>query len=176
MNFARRVIDLMLFRSGPQELPGDQVSLVASAAAYCILLFIQVVLIGPAAGAAVQALLATILLGLYVATLLRLRGLPHRFPQTATALFSSGAVLTVIMLVPTIKLRPYLEALSATSDPSSAHLPPMSFALIYLVIGIWGLAIYSNIYRHALNVPVALGVAATIGFEVFLLVVFSIIG
>lgn len=165
----------MLFRGGPQDLPGDQTSLVGSAAAYCISLFIQVALVGMAAGAAVQALLATLLLGLYAGGILRLRGLSHRFHQTATALYSSGTVLTLIMLAPTRALRPYLEALRTTSDPSQVPMPSPLFALAYLVVGIWGLAIYSHIYRHALDVPIALGVATTIGFELVLMLVLSLL-
>ncbi|MGB7756964.1 MAG: hypothetical protein WBL23_12960 [Salinisphaera sp.] len=176
MDFARRLVDLMLFRRGPQDLPGDQVSLVVSIAAYCIVLFVQVALVGPLAGALVQAGLATLMLGLYVATILRLRGLSNRFNQTATALFSSGAVLTVIMLAPTRALRPYLDALRSATDPSQVPMPSPLFALAYLVVGIWGLAIYTHIYRNALGVPIVLGVAVTLGFELLLMLVFSVLG
>lgn len=176
MDFVRRLVDLMLFRRGPQDMPGDQRSLVISIAAYCILLFIQVALVGPLAGALVQAILATLLLGLYVAVILRLRGLSNRFNQVAIALFSSGAVLTLIMLGPTRALRPYLDALRSASDPSQVPMPSPLFALVYLVVGVWGLAIYSHIYRHALDVPIALGVAVTIGFELLLMLVFSVLG
>ncbi|MES1954558.1 hypothetical protein SAHY_08246 [Salinisphaera hydrothermalis EPR70] len=176
MEFARRLVDLMLFRRGPQDMPGDQSSLVVSIAAYCIVLFIQVALVGSLAGALVQAGLATLMLGLYAATILRLRGLSNRFNQTATSLFSSGAVLTLIMLAPTRALRPYLDALRSATDPSQVPMPSPLFALVYLVVGIWGLAIYTHIYRNALGVPIVLGVAVTLGFEVLLMLVFSVLG
>lgn len=176
MDFARRLVDLMLFRRGPQDMPGDQASLVVSIAAYCICLVVQVALVGPLAAALVQAVLATLMLGIYAAGVLRLRRLANRFNQTATALFSSGAVLTLIMLAPTHALRPYLDALRHATDPSQVPMPSPLFALAYLVVGIWGLAIYSHIYRHALDVPIALGVAVTIGFEVLLMLVFSVLG
>jgi hypothetical protein len=176
MDFARRVIDLMLFRCGPQDLPGDQGTLVASGAVYCILLLVQVALLASLQIAVAQALLATVLLGLYVAALLRMRGLSNRFNQTATALFASGAVLTVIMLVPTIELRPFVEALSQSSEPSKVPPPSLFFALVYIVVGLWALAIYSHIYRHALNIPIALGVITTIGYEILLMVVFTLLG
>lgn len=176
MDFARRLVDLMLFRRGPQDMPGDQTSLGVSVAAYCIVLFAQVALVGPAAGAFVQAALATLMLGLYVAGVLRLRRLSNRFNQTATALFSSGTVLTVIMLAPTHALRPYLDALRTASDPSQVPMPSPLFAIAYLVVGLWGLAIYSHVYRHALEVPMVVGVAVTLGFELLLMVVFSVLG
>lgn len=176
MDFARRLVDLMLFRRGPQDMPGDQGTLVVSIAAYCILLFIQVAFVAPLAGAAAQAVLATLLLGLYVAVILRLRRLSNRFNQVATALFSSGAVLTLIMLAPTRALQPYLDALRSASDPSQVPMPSPLSAVAYLVVGVWGLALYSHIYRHALDVPIALGVGVTIGFELLLMLVFSVLG
>lgn len=176
LDFARRVVDLMLFRCGPQDMPGDQASLGVSIAVYCLLLFGQVALVAPLAGAAAQAGLATILLGLYVAVILRMRGLANRFNQTATALFSTGAVLTLVMLAPTRALQPYLDALRKASDPSQVPMPSPWFALGYLVVGVWGLAIYSHIYRHALDMSIAFGVAVTLGFEVLLILVFSVLG
>lgn len=176
MLFARRLVDLMLFRGGPQDMPGDQASLFASIAAYCILLFVQITLVGPPVSAAVQAILATALMAFYVAGILRLRGLSNRFNQAATALFSSGAALTLIMLAPTRSLRPYLDALRTASDPSSVPMPSPVLMLAYLVVGLWGLAIYSHIYRQALDMPLAIGVAATIGFELLLMLVFSLLG
>ena len=177
MNFLRQVVDLMLFRCGPQDLPGDQRTLIISAAAYCILLITQIaLLVGFMAGVIVQAVLVTLLLGLYVGILLRWRGLSNRFHQTATGLYATGAVLTALMLVPTAKMRPFVEALSHSTDPANVPMPSLSFALIYLVVGIWALAIYSHIYRHALGVSILLGVLTAIGYEAFLMLVFTVIG
>lgn len=176
MVFARQIVDLMLLRCGPQDLPGDRVTLGASAAAYCILLFLQVGLIAPLGRAAVQAVLATVLLGLYVSVVLRLRKLPNRFPQTATALFSAGATLTLIMLAPTHAMTPYLQAVSHSTHPQSVPMPPGLVVFAYIAVGFWGLAIYSHIYRHALNCSIWLGFGAAISFEVFLFAVFSVLG
>ncbi|MDA3919195.1 MAG: hypothetical protein PF501_00725 [Salinisphaera sp.] len=176
MVFARRLVDLMLFRCGPQDMPGDQTTLRLSAAAYCILLFVQVMVVAPPLAAAVQAILATSLLGIYVLAILRLRKLPHRFMQTATALYASGAVLTLVMIGPTHAMGPYLQQISQSTNPQSVPTPSSLVALIYLVAGVWGLAIYSHIYRHALSVSILLGVGATVVFEVLLLVIFSLLG
>ena len=176
MAFARRVIELMLMRRGPQDMPGDQTTLLGSAVAYCILLFLQIGLIAPGAHAIMQALLATILLGVYARTILRLRGLGNRFAQTATALFASGATLTLIMLAPTHAMAPYLEAIRQATDPQNVPMPPGFVMLVYVFMGFWGLAIYSHIYRHALDVSIWLGLGAAIAFEALLLVVFSIFG
>src|SRR5699024_10502432 len=97
METLRRTVDLMLFKSGPQDMPGNQNTLIGSAAVYCILLAFQVfILSGAVFGAILQALLVTILLGLYAGSLLRWRDLANRFNQTATALYASGAILTTL--------------------------------------------------------------------------------
>lgn len=177
MLFARRLVDLMLFRAGPQDLPGNRTTLVASAVAYCIVLFAQVLVVAPTGAAAVQAILATFLLGLYASSILRLRKLPNRFTQTATALYATGAVLTLIMIGPTHAMAPYLQQMAQTSNPpQSVPTPPGLVAVVYLIVGVWGLALYSHIYRHALDVSILLGVGATIAFEILVLVVFSLLG
>ncbi|MFC3102382.1 hypothetical protein ACFOSU_00585 [Salinisphaera aquimarina] len=166
----------MLLRRGPQDMPGDSTALVGSAAAYCILLFIQVGLIAPSGRAAFQAVVATVLLALYVQSVLRVRKLPARFAQTATALFASGAVLTLVMLAPTQVMAPYLQAISHASDPQSVPMPPAVVTFAYVAMGFWGLAIYSHIYRHALDAGLWLGFGAAMAFEILLLFVFSILG
>ena len=176
MFFARRVIELMLLRRGPQDMPGDANTLIGCAAAYCILLFLQVGLLMPASAAALQAGLATALLALYVRTVLRIRQLPNRFNQTATALFAAGATLTLIMLAPTHAMAPYLHALGEASDAQAVPMPPTFVTLAYVAMGFWGLAIYSHVYRHALDGGLWLGVGATITFEILLLLVFSVLG
>lgn len=176
MNFVRRLVDLMLFRAGPQDMPGDQSALVISAVAYCILLLIQINLVAPPAMAVTEAILATILLGLYAMGLLHWKGLSNRIPQTVTALFASGTVLRAIILTPTHSLQSYLRSLGSAADPSSVPMPPVVLLLIYFVIGIWGLAIYANIYRHALGVSIGMGVVITIGFEALLIFVFTLLG
>lgn len=176
MGFAGRVIELMLLRRGPQDMPGDSTTLVGSIAAYCILLFIQVALIMPAGHAALQAGLATALLALYVRTVLRIRKVPNRYNQTAVALFASGATLTLLMLAPTQVMAPYLQAIAEATDPQSVAMPPSFVTLAYVALGLWGLAIYSHVYRQALDGSLWLGVGAALAFEVLLLVVFSVIG
>ncbi|RJS92262.1 hypothetical protein D3260_12815 [Salinisphaera sp. Q1T1-3] len=179
MVFARRLVDLVLFRRGPQDLPGDQSTLIASAVAYCIAQFVQIVMVAANAGPALfQALLASILLGLYAALVLRLRRLPNRFNQTATALFGAGTIITLLMLAPTHGLASYIESLRAASASAASDVatPSPLAALAYVALGIWGLAVYSHIYRHALEVPIAAGVAVTIGFEIAVLLVFSVLG
>ncbi|WP_348762563.1 hypothetical protein [uncultured Salinisphaera sp.] len=176
IGIVRRLIDLVLFRCGPQDVPGNQSTLIATAGAYCIAQFAQIGMLGAPTAALVQAILATILLGAYAQGVLRLRKLTNRFHQTATALFGTGTLLTLAMLPATWALLPYLESIAQAQQASDIHMNSPLAALAYVVIGVWGLAVYSHIYRHALDVSIALGVGVTIGFEALVLLVFSVFG
>ncbi|WP_123657800.1 hypothetical protein [Salinisphaera japonica] len=176
IGIVRRLIDLVLFRCGPQDLPGNQSTLIATAVAYCIAQFAQIGLLGAPTAAFVQAILATILLGLYAAAVLRIRKLSNRLHQTGTALFGTGSLLTLAMLPATWALLPYLESIAQAQRASDITLNSPLAALAYVIIGIWGLAVYSHIYRHALDVSIALAIGVTIGFEALVLVVFSVLG
>ena len=113
MGIVRRLIDLVLFRCGPQDLPGNQSTLIATAVAYCIAQFAQIGLLGAPTAAFVQAILATILLGLYAAAVLRIRKLSNRLHQTGTALFGTGSIrcASYIMLRPSGSNRALLRSL-----------------------------------------------------------------
>lgn len=175
MVVVRRVLELMLFRRGPQDLPGDQITLAISVTAYCIMLCVQALMLAPPFAAAAQALLVAVLMGLYLAAILRLKGLMNRFIQTATGLFASGAVLTLLSLAPTQAFLPFARAVQEGTDPSQAPMPPTVALLAYAVVGIWGLAIYSHIYRHALDASIYVGVGAALGFQVFVFLLSAVI-
>jgi len=176
MELARRVIEMMLFRRGPQDMPGDTTTLVASAGVYCILLFAQISLLAPSGSALFQAVTASLLLAAYVYGVLQVRKLVARFAQTATALFATGAVITLVMLGPTHAIAPYMQAVTQASDPQNVPMPSTIITLSYVAMGFWGLAIYTHIYRQALDSGPWLGGVATRAFELLLLFVFSIIG
>jgi len=176
MELARRVIEIMLFKRGPQDMPGDSTTLIGSASVYCILLFAQVSLLASSGSAVFQAVTATILLAVYVYGVLQVRKRVHRFAQTATALFATGAVVTLVMLGPTHAIAPYMLAVTQASDPQSVTMPSTLVTLSYVAMGFWGLAVYTHIYRQALDSGPWLGFGATLAFELLLLFVFSIIG
>ena len=176
MDFVRRLIDVMLFKRGPEDMPGNQSTLAASAAVYCILLFAQAVQIYAPAPSAAQALLATVLLGLYVSVILRLRKVSNRFPQTATTMFSVGALVALVVIPPTRAMAPYWQAVSRASDPENVPMPPVLMLLVFVLLALWKLAVDSHVYRRALGSTVALGIGAAIGFEVLQIIVFGGLG
>lgn len=176
MPFARLVIDLLLLRRGPQDMPASTSALYGAAAAYCILLFFQIRIIAPTGSALFQALVSVVALGSYAFVLLRMRGYANRAPQTMTALFTAGGVFSVLNLGPTAAMAPFILALGQAGPITSIPQPSPIAALAGVAIAFWSLAVFAHIYRHALQVRFWQGLAAAFGFEVVLLIVFSLIG
>lgn len=176
MPFARLVIDLLLLRRGPQDMPGGTTVLYAGICAYCILLFLQIRMIASSGGAVFQVLISVVILALYARALLRLRGYPHRVVQTLSALFVTSAAITLLMLGPTLAVAPFVQALGQVSDPSQLPKPSAMAMVAYVVIGFWGVAVSAHIYRHALQTSFWIGLGAALGYEVLLMFVFSLLG
>lgn len=83
-------------------MPGGTTVLYGAAAAYFILLFLQILMIAQTGSALFQAFIATAALALYARALVRVRGYPNRAPQTLSALFVAGTAITLLMLGPTV--------------------------------------------------------------------------
>ncbi|NNC23751.1 hypothetical protein HKX42_07880 [Salinisphaera sp. USBA-960] len=210
-----QVLDLMRLRAGPQDMPGDRGSLAVAAALYVVAGTGQLLVLESLAQAVSLILLTTVLLAIYTAGLLLWRNVPNRFRQTATALFATGTLFTVIMIAPNLAMAPYLKAMrvnaanapptatqttgSASSASPAQDTPdktnanqsgnssagmatgagePLSASvawafLLFAAVGVWRLLVFGHIYRQALDMSRWMGVAAAIGFELFLLVVFA---
>lgn len=149
--------------------------LYGAAAAYCILLFLQVRMIAPLGSAVFQALVSSVALAGYAYVLLRARGFVARVPQTLVALFLAGAVITLLMLGPTVAVAPFFQAMGQATTAAQLPQPPAVAMLAYIVIGFWGIAVAAHIYRHALQTRFMFGLAAAFGFELVLLFVFSVL-
>lgn len=172
----RTTFELMLLRRGPQDLPASWNLLVGLGVLYCIAAFIQVRLVAPVEAALFQSLLATGLLAFYVHALLQVRKLSTRFVQTLSALYALGIVLTILMLGPTVALAPFLAQLQQASDPQSVGQPPALVLLAYVVVGLWALTAFGNVYRHALQTGLGFGMLLALGFELLLVLVFALLG
>lgn len=172
----RTTFDLMLLRRGPQDLPANWNLLIGLGVLYCIVAFVQVRLVAPVEAALFQSLLATGLLALYVHALLQFRRLQARYLQSLSALYALGIVLTVLMLGPTVALAPFIEQLRQASDPQSVPQPPALMVLAYLVVGLWALTVFGNVYRHALQTGLGFGMVLALGFELLLFLVFALLG
>lgn len=175
MPFVRLLVDLLLLRRGPQDMPGGSTMLYGSAAAYCILLFAQTRIVAASGSAFLQALVSTVALALYVRALLRFRGYPARAPQTCVALFAVGAVFTLLSLGPTVAMAPFLLALGSAQTAADVPQPSAIAAFAGVAIACWSLAVIGHIYRHALHIRFWQGLLVAIGFEFVLFLVFRLL-
>lgn len=175
MPFVRLLVDLLLLRRGPQDMPAGTGILYGSAAAYCILLFAQSRIVATAGSALLQAVVSTVALALYARALLRLRGYANRVLQTWVALFAAGAVFTLLSLGPTAAMAPFLLALGKAQTAADVPQPSAVAALAGVAIACWSLAVVGHIYRHALQLRFWQGLLAAIGFEFVLFLVFRLL-
>lgn len=167
------VRDLLLLRRGPQDLPHSE-SLLATLALVTVLLgaLLETRLLGGGefSGAAL-GVAASVGVALAVTyTLLRLHERQARFVQSASALiavaipFAVIAALIVFMAMPLPKNR---------ADMTGTQ---MFAGGLSLVVVVWQLLVRGNIFRHALEVPLARGVTLALSLtlaEVLLAIVIA---
>lgn len=159
-------LKILLFRAGPADFPFSEqpglgrgcllAGIVATAAVLGQML--------PLAMALASGAVAAAGLSMFVRTVLRLRGLESRYPQTRNALLATGSVLLVLMSLPMAAIMPgmtaFLESLrtaqeaaggtAAGIDPDqlAADLPAGA-SLLLDVLTIWFLAVNSHVLRLA---------------------------
>lgn len=132
-------LKLCLRRRGPQDMPASSRLLLLTVAADMAVGFVALHRLGPA-----PAVLFTVVAGAALAAgfawlALQLRGHPHRFQQTAIALFGSDLLLSALAL-------PFNLALTDEA-------PAAGLQLGLLIIVAWALMVLAHIFRHALELP-----------------------
>ena len=146
LQFLKVFLDIVLWRRGPQDLPASPLLLALSAAAYVVVSIIQLALLDePATAWFVFVVLDPVLLLGGVWLLLRLFGHRERFVQTATAVLGTGAVLGVLLFLPTQWL---LSLLELGPDSPVAGIVALALVVVFaLVTGrILKLATDSNLF------------------------------
>jgi hypothetical protein len=99
--FFKVFLDIVLWRRGPQDLPASGLLFLFTVVAYVAVSAIQLLLLQETGAAWVVFLLFDpLLLTACVWLLLRLYGHPERFLQTATAVFGTGALLSLVVFLP----------------------------------------------------------------------------
>ena len=156
-----RLRDLILFRAGPQDMPYAPrtliVLLVMGAALEIVVDLRQASPVPTMVGANIGTLVALAVLF----ALLRWRGKPERFVQTALALIATGLLFELILL-------PLVFVIGLPLAPHAQLNPRQTLALFAMfLLAVWQVAISVNILRHALEIPLAGGVLAllAIGFS-----------
>jgi len=137
------LLNLMRFRSGPQDLPVSRGLLLLLVVLYLAQGFMAGGVIDePNAGP--RTVVAVAVQFAVIAALLNLRGLSVRTPQTLTAMAGTGFLFGLLSL-----------AVLSRIDPAN---PQPNLALFYLALFVWSLLVDGHIYRHALSIKLGGGV------------------
>ena len=149
--FVLRLLDLMRFRAGPQDLPPGWPVAVAVTLAYLLQGLLADRLLGNAGGEPgdlPRSLVAVTVQILATAMLLRARGLGARLPQSVTALTGAGfgfGLLSTLLV---------LQAEPGQTQPW--------LALLWLGVFLWSLMVDGHIYRFALSTTMRLGMLVAV--------------
>ncbi|MET0028484.1 MAG: hypothetical protein ABW101_12675 [Candidatus Thiodiazotropha sp.] len=146
-------IELCLLRRKPQDLPAS-VDLLAFTVALNLLVSVLIYL-GLQKNFGIAAAASLFETGLMMAALygvLRLKKHLMRFTQTMTALMLSNILLGVLML----------PLLGWTRDTLSDE-----SQLLLLLLSLWVLAVFGHILRHALEVPLGMGIGLAVFYTLF---------
>ena len=138
---------MLRLRGGPQEFSSSWKLTIILVAAYLM----QNLYSGSQledSNAGLKSLLAISLQVIVLLGLLNWRQHPERFSQTLSALAAVGVVFNLVTL-----------ALLSLSDP---ELNQPVLAIIWFAVFIWSLFVDANIYRHALQVTLSIGVLISV--------------
>jgi hypothetical protein len=158
-------LEIMWFRRGPEDMPGDLRWTVATVAVYAAVGYpLSAISLTPFAAVA-QVLVDLLLLVAFVQIVLRWRGLMNRLPQTLTALAGTGVLFTLFAL-------PAMASLDAIGKRGGdASIP----ALIVIVLLLWNLAGLVHVMRRTLEVTPGRAMWLSLAYFVASFVVMSVI-
>ena len=146
IEWLRTVVQIMFLQAGPQDLPAGRSSLILAFTLYWAVIAIVTISVDDSRGAGLM-LLSFALQVTFVLGVLHLFGRHARFSQTATALFSTAALMGLINLPLWMMAEPPI---------------PTSLAMLILAGLFWSLAIDGSIWRHALERSFGFGLSIAV--------------
>jgi hypothetical protein len=151
--------DIVLWRRGPQDLPASRMLLGLAAAAYVGVSVCQLALLDePPAAWVVFVVLDPLLLAGAAWLLLRLFRHESRFVQTLSAIYGTGAVLGIFLVLP---VQWAITASGAGPESVPAGLAALGLVLVFALVT-------GRILQNALETSLFVGVALSFGY--FLLI------
>jgi hypothetical protein len=142
------VVDIVLMRRGPEQLPASP-ALLATVVTLSVIGSTFMAFVSPVSVpvALLQGLVGAAVMLLWFRLALQLAGKAERFLQTMTAVFAVN-VLFVPVMVPLVgALLPYLE------KPDPKVPVPAALLIITLLVGLWALVVEMRIVRSAFECP-----------------------
>ena len=148
-------LELCLLRKGPQDLPGSAALVQALALVYLAV----GVIVGVASEQGLWSALAQTLvdLGLLLGLLylgLQWKGRSARFLQAGAALLGSGALLSLLVLVP----------LGMAPSGEDAELRGLG-ALLFMALLAWSILVTGHILRHTLDLTLVQGALIAVAYN-----------
>ncbi|OGI51073.1 MAG: hypothetical protein A3E57_02035 [Candidatus Muproteobacteria bacterium RIFCSPHIGHO2_12_FULL_60_33] len=141
----RILLNICLLRASPQDLPASRLGMLAALAAYAAAGVLGVLDVLTFENAVLAAAVDTLLLAAVTHLVLPWRQLENRVTQTLTALAGCGALLSLLAW--------------ATSGLTREWLPP---AWVWAPFLVWYTLVFGHVWRHALSITLAAGVAASL--------------
>lgn len=142
-----RVRDLCLFRAGPQDLPYSPHAVIALLVVGALLEGFWDFHQGGGVGMVIAATLGALATLGVLHAMLRWRGSPERFVQTALAMLSTGLLFEVLVL-------PLLLYVGHPLKPEQVSGAQLLAALVVFILLLWQIGISVRILRSSLQVPV----------------------
>jgi hypothetical protein len=143
MNVLRVLLDICLLRGKPQDLPTSTNLLAAAAVAGVVVDYLSLPDRRLDLGQLAFVLFQVALFGAGVWAVLKLRGVPARWIQTATALFAANALFSLLLL-------PLLPALEQMLKAGPEATPGWQGYAMLLISG-WFLLVMSRVLREAME-------------------------
>lgn len=160
-------LQIALRRRGPEDLPDSRFLLLVAGLAYVATQAILAASAYGSAGGLVRSLvLDLVLLCGCLWGLLRLSGHAPRYRQTLTAVFGTGALLSVCMV-------PFNYWLDVAGEPGKPALAP---TLGLLAVVSWSLVVNGHIFSRALSRPFAAGLVISVAYFFLNYLVFAQFG
>lgn len=157
-----RLVGILLLRNGPQDLPAGPGPLTLAMTLYVLATALSLSLGEGRENPMLTLALAVFLPLILVRIVLGLRGRPARWGQTVSALFGTSGLLSIVSLP---------MAAAAGTEPDAL------LTIVSLVVFFWSFAVDGHIWRHALGVSFAAGLAvAVILFALSIYIITSIAG
>ncbi len=145
------VLDLCRFRGGPQDFPYSQGLLSALLVASVLLDLVSGNLLELKDPLLARSLMSIVLLLALSWIALAIRGLGHRYLQTASALVACSIAFSLLILP--------LALLFGDPQGAEVALSPMQRLIVWLGLGtlVWKLAVDAHVVRQAIDAPYWLG-------------------
>jgi hypothetical protein len=130
--FLRIFLDIVLWRRGPQDLPVSGLLLALAVAAYVAASAAQLALLCETPATWLFFVVVDpLLLAAWTWLVLRIYGRTERFPQTATAVFGTSALLGVVVYLP---IQFLLSALGADAESGLAQILALLLVVAFALV------------------------------------------